>query len=173
MSKFAIPFGEPAQTDTTETATMPRGLQLVFIAIALVVIGVLLVYIWRQSRLLSEQRLREKKTQEFQARRRDEMVESIRVIAMAVEADQVEYSEACLRLKGLLEHVAPELLEKPPFQVLQQVHDKISHMPTHRARKKTDSETLTQLDQERHEVEQEFAEEIREAATTLRHYRFD
>lgn len=45
---------------------MPRGLQLVFIAIGLVIIGVLLVYIWRQSRLLSEQRLRQKKTEEFQ-----------------------------------------------------------------------------------------------------------
>lgn len=152
---------------------MPRGLQLVFIAIALVVIGALLVYIWRQSRVLSEQRLREKKTEEFQARRRDEMIESIRVIAMAVEADQVEYSEACLRLKGLLEHVAPELLEKPPFQVFQQVHDKISHMPTHRARKNTDSQTLEKMDQERLEVEEEHAEDIRQAATTIRHYRFD
>lgn len=152
---------------------MPRGLQLVFIVIALVVIGVLLAYIWRQSRILSEQRLRDKKTEELQARRRDEMVESIRVIAMAVEANQVEYSEACLRLKGLLEHVEPELLEKPPFEVLQQVHDKISHMPTHRARKKTESETLTRLDQERREVEQEYAADIRQAATTLRHYRFD
>ena len=69
---------------------MPRGLQLVFIAIGLVIIGVLLVYIWRQSRLLSEQRLRQKKTEEFQARRRDEMIESIRIIAMAVEEDQGE-----------------------------------------------------------------------------------
>ncbi|MCW9009366.1 DUF2489 domain-containing protein, partial [Marinobacter sp.] len=84
---------------------MPRGLQLVFIAIGLVIIGVLLVYIWRQSRLLSEQRLRQKKTEEFQARRRDEMIESIRIIAMAVEEDQVEYSEACLRFKGLLDYL--------------------------------------------------------------------
>jgi len=152
---------------------MPRGLQLVFIAIALVVIGVLLVYIWRQSKVLSEQRLRDKKTAEFQARRRDEMVESIRMIAMAVEADQVEYSEACLRLKGLLEHVDPELLEKPPFQVFQQVHDKISHMPTHRARKMTDSQTLETLDEERRKVEQEHAADIRQAATTIRHYRFN
>lgn len=152
---------------------MPRGLQLVFIVIALVVIGLLLAYIWRQSKALSEQRLRDKKTEEFQAKRRDEMVESIRVIAMAIEANQVEYSEGCLRLKGLLEHVAPELLEKPPFQVFQEVHDKISHMPTHRARKMTDSQTLEKMDQERLAVEQEHAGDIRQAATTIRHYRFD
>jgi len=152
---------------------MPRGLQLVFIVIALVVIGLLLAYIWRQSKALSEQRLRDKKTAEFQAKRRDEMVESIRMIAMAIEANQVEYSEGCLRLKGLLEHVAPELLEKPPFQVFQEVHDKISHMPTHRARKMTDSQTLEKMDQERLAVEQEHADDIRQAATTIRHYRFD
>lgn len=152
---------------------MPRGLQLVFIIIALVVIGLLLAYIWRQSKVLSEQRLRDKKTEEFQAKRRDEMVESIRVIAMAIEANQVEYSEGCLRLKGLLEHVEPELLEKPPFQVFQEVHDKISHMPTHRARKMTDSQTLEKMDQERLAVEQEHADDIRQAATTIRHYRFD
>jgi len=152
---------------------MPRGLQLVFIVIALVVIGLLLAYIWRQSKALSEQRLRDKKTAEFQAKRRDEMVESIRMIAMAIEANQVEYSEGCLRLKGLLEHVEPELLEKPPFQVFQEVHDKISHMPTHRARKMTDSQTLEKMDQERLAVEQEHADDIRQAATTIRHYRFD
>ncbi len=44
---------------------MPRGLQLVFIAIGLVIIGVLLVYIWRQSRLLSEQRCARRKLRSF------------------------------------------------------------------------------------------------------------
>ena len=152
---------------------MPRGLQLVFIAIALVVIGVLLYYIWRQSRVLAEHRLRQKKTEEFQARRRQEMVESIRVVAMAVEAKQVEYSEACLRLKGLLEHVAPELLEDPKYRVFQTVHDKISHMPTHRARKNTDPDTLRELDQERFAVEEEHADAIREAASLIRHHSFE
>lgn len=152
---------------------MPRGLQLALIAIALVVIGALLVYIWRQSKILSKHRLQQKKTQEFQARRRDDMVESIRVVAMAVEADQVELSEACLRLKGLLEHVAPELLETPEFRVFQQVHDKISHMPTHRARKNTDSKTVREMDQHRFQVEQEHEEVVRKAAAAIRHYPFD
>ena len=152
---------------------MPRGLQLVFIAIGLVIIGALLVYIWRQSRLLSEQRLRQKKTEEFQARRRDEMIESIRIIAMAVEEDQVEYSEACLRLKGLLDHVAPDLLEKSPFRVFQEVHDKIQHMPTHRARQATDTRLVEKMDKERHAVEKAHSDEVRRAATAIRHHRFD
>src|SRR5690554_7783695 len=82
--------------------------------------------------------MRQKKAEEFQAKRRDEMIESIRIIALAVEEGQVEHSEACLRLKGLLDYVAPELLDQTPYRVFQEVHDKIQHMPTHRARKATD-----------------------------------
>lgn len=152
---------------------MPRGLQLTFIAIGLVIIAALLIYIWRQSRLLAEQRLQKRKTEEFQARRRDEMIESIRIIAMAVEENQVEYSEACLRFKGLLDYLAPELLQKAPFQVFQTVHDKIQHMPTHRARKNTDAGTVRKLDKERFAVERQHADEIRRAATAIRHHRFE
>jgi FtsZ-interacting cell division protein ZipA len=152
---------------------MPRGLQLTFIIIGLLVIGALLFYIWRQSRRLAEERLRQKKTEEFQARRRDEMVESIRIIAQAVVEEQVEHSEACLRLKGLLDYVAPELLEQAPYRVLLEVHNKIQHMPTHRARKATDAKLVQKMDKERFAVEKEHAAEVREAAMALRHYRFD
>lgn len=152
---------------------MPRGLQLVIIAIGLVAIAILLFYIWRQSRAITEHRLRQKKTEEFQAKRRDEMIESIRIIAMAVEENQVEYSEACLRLKGLLDYVAPELLEKPPYRVFQAVHDKIQHMPTHRARQGTDAKFVQKMDKERFAVEQAHSDEVRRAATAIRHHRFD
>lgn len=152
---------------------MPRGLQLAFIIIGLTVIGILLFYIWRQSRVLTENRMRQKKAEEFQTKRRDEMIESIRIIATAVQEEQVEHSEACLRLKGLLDHVAPELLDQAPYRVFQEVHDKIQHMPTHRARKATDQEQVQEMDKERLAVEQQHAEEVRQAAMALRHYRFD
>ncbi|MBJ6135921.1 DUF2489 domain-containing protein [Marinobacter litoralis] len=152
---------------------MPRGLQLAFIAIGLVVIVLLLVYIWRQSRLLNEERLRQKKAAEFQAKRKEEMIESIRIIAAAVGEEQVEYSEACLRLKGLLDYVAPELLSQEPYNVFQLVHEKLEHMPTHRARKAADTEMVQQMDVERFAVEKEYAERIRQAASALRHERFE
>lgn len=152
---------------------MPRGLQLLIIAIGLVAIAILLFYIWRQSRAIAEHRARQKKTAAFQAKRRDEMIESIRIIAMAVEEDQVEYSEACLRLKGLLDYVAPELLEQSPYRVFQAVHDKIQHMPTHRARQSTDTKFVQKMDKERFAVEKEHSDEVRRAATAIRHYRFD
>jgi hypothetical protein len=46
-------------------------------------------------------------------------------------------------------------------------------MPTHRARKNTDSETLKKLDEERFAVEKAHADEIREAASLIRHHPFN
>jgi len=57
--------------------------------------------------------------------------------------------------------------------VFQTVHDKIQHMPTHRARKNTDSATIREMDKERFAVEREYSDEIRRAATAIRHHRFD
>lgn len=151
---------------------MPQWLQWSLIIAGLVAIGLLLVFIRRQAVLIAEGRKRESKAREFQANRRRDMVQSVQVIALAVEEDQIEYSEACLRLKGLLDHIAPELLEQPPFRVFQDVHDQLQHMPTHRARQATETRFVEKMDRERFEVEKRHADEIRRAATALRLHDF-
>ncbi|NMT63307.1 DUF2489 domain-containing protein [Marinobacter orientalis] len=151
---------------------MPLWLQWTLISAGLLAITLLVVFIIRQSRTLQESRKRQAKTEAFQKERRENMIESIRVLAMAVEADQMEYSEACLRIKGLLDHVAPELLEQPPFRVFQEVHDLIQHMPTHRARQGTEGRFVEKMDRERLAVEREHADAIRRAATAIRRHPF-
>ena len=151
---------------------MPQWLQWSLIIGGLIVIGLLLAFIRRQTGLLFESRRRKEKTESFQEQRRQDMIDSIRVIAMAIETDQVEYSEACLRLKGLLDHVAPDLLERPPFRVFLEVHERLQHMPTHRARQATDARFVEKLDKERFEIERRHSDEIRRAATAIRHYEF-
>lgn len=151
---------------------MPQWLQWSLIIAGLVAIVLLLVFIRRHAALISEGRKRESKARAFQAKRRQEMIESVQVIAMAIEEDQVEYSEACLRLKGLLDHLAPTLLDQSPFRVFQQVHEQLQHMPTHRARQATDTRFVEKMDRERFEVEKKHADEIRRAATALRLHRF-
>ncbi|MDK8465533.1 DUF2489 domain-containing protein [Marinobacter sp. SS13-12] len=151
---------------------MPPWLQWTLIIAGLLAIALLVAFIARQSRTLQEGRKRQAKTEAFQKERRESMVESIRVLAMAVEEDQVEYSEACLRIKGLLEHVAPELLEQPPFRVFQEVHDLIQHMPTHRTRQETETRFVEKMDRERLAVEEKHADAIRRAATAIRRHPF-
>ncbi|AOY88975.1 hypothetical protein BKP64_12820 [Marinobacter salinus] len=151
---------------------MPQWLQWTLITIGVLAIASLLVFIRRQARIIADSRRRSEKADAFQQQRRQDMIDSIRVIAMAVEADQVEYSEACLRIKGLLDHVAPELLERSPFRVFLVVHEKLQHMPTHRARQATETRFVQKMDKERFEVEEIHADEIRRAATAIRHHQF-
>ncbi|EMP54189.1 hypothetical protein MSNKSG1_17426 [Marinobacter santoriniensis NKSG1] len=152
---------------------MPPWLQWTLIIAGLATIGCLVLFIRKQLNTINLHRRREEKASEFRLKRRQDMIDSIRVIALAVEEDQIEYSEACLRLKGLLDHVAPDLLDQSPFRVFQTVHEKLQHMPTHRARQATDSRFIEKLDKERFDVERAHTDEIRRAATAIRHHRFE
>lgn len=147
---------------------MSPWLQWALIIAGAIAIVLLAVFILRQLRTVQADKRRRQKTESFQNKRRASMVESLQVLAMAVEADQMEYSEACLRIKGLLDHVQPELLKQPPFTVFQEVHDLIQHMPTHRARQDTDSRFVEKMDKERLAIEESHASRIREAAVALR-----
>lgn len=147
---------------------MPQWLQWALISGGLLVTALLFIFIVRQLKLLRADKQRQAKTAAFQEKRRAHMVESLQVIAMAVEADQIEYSEACLRIKGLLDHVRPELLDQPVFTVFREVHDLIQHMPTHQARQNTETRFIEKMDQERLAIEQAHADRIRKAAHALR-----
>lgn len=151
---------------------MPVWLQWILIAVGLAVILLLGLFIARQVRVLRQGKVVASRAKAFQDQRRDSMIESIQVLAMAVEQDQIEYSEACLRIKGLLDHVAPELLEQTPYRIFQEMYDRIQHMPTHQARQDTDSKFVQKMDKERFGLEQKHADSIRRAATAIRHHRF-
>lgn len=151
---------------------MPFWLQWCLIVLGLAAIVLLLVFIVRHGRLIRADHRKQARQQAFQTERRENMIESIRILAMAVEEDQVEYSEACLRIKGLLDHVAPELLEQSPYHIFQEMHDQMQHMPTHRARQQTDTRFVRKMDEERFALEQTHADAIRRAATAIRHHTF-
>ncbi len=151
---------------------MPQWLQLSLITGGAIAIIALLVFIRRQMAILSENRKRQHKAEAFQAKRRQDMIDSIHVIAMAIEEDQVEYSEACLRIKGLLDHVEPQLMERPPFRVFMEVYEQLRHMPTHQARQDTEARFVDKMDKERFAVEKRHADEIRRAATAIRNHPF-
>jgi len=151
---------------------MPEWLQWSLIITGAIAIVVLLGFIRRQTVILSDNRKRQQKADAFQARRRQDMIDSIRVIAMAIEENQVEYSEACLRIKGLLDHVEPALMGKAPYRVFMEVYEQLRHMPTHQARQDTEARFVEKMDKERFSVEKHHADEIRRAATAIRNHPF-
>jgi len=151
---------------------MPLWSQWVLIFVGLVAIALLVLFIKRQTKVLKRDKASANRTKVFQDERRASMVESIRVLAMAVEQDQIEYSEACLRIKGLLDHLAPELLKQTPYRIFQEMHENMEHMPTHQARQDTDTKFVEKMDKERFALEQKHADAIRRAATAISHHQF-
>lgn len=93
--------------------------------------------------------------------------QSIKVIAQCMLDEQVELSEGCIRIKVLLDHVAPELHEDPYFKIFALVYDATRHMPTHEARKETDRKTIMKLDLERMKMEAKHKDEIMSATRQL------
>ena len=55
------------------------------------IVTALLVFITRRASQLREHRRQQARQRAFQAERRQNMVESIRILAMAIEENQVEY----------------------------------------------------------------------------------
>ena len=92
---------------------------------------------------------------------------SLKVLSGSVLDKQVEYSEACIRIKVILDATAPHLLAKKEFSVFNTVYEALQHMPTHEARKQTDKRFVHKLDQQRFEIEEQYAKEIEDATHAL------
>jgi len=93
--------------------------------------------------------------------------ESIRVIAQCMIDEQVDLSEGSIRIKVLLDHVAPELHEHPTFSIFSKIYAATEHMPTHEARKQADKKLIRKLDKERVKLEADNKEEILTASKEL------
>jgi len=93
--------------------------------------------------------------------------QSIKVIAQCMMDDQVELSEGCIRIKVLLDHVAPEFHKDPYFSIFAKMYDSTRHMPTHEARKAADKKTIMKLDLERMKLEAQHKDEILSATRQL------
>ncbi len=93
--------------------------------------------------------------------------ESIKVIAQCMIEEQVELSEGSIRIKVLLDHVAPHLHDHPTFSIFSKMYTATEHMPTHEARKHADKKLIRKLDKERFKLEDDHKEEILKATKEL------
>lgn len=93
--------------------------------------------------------------------------ESIKVIAQCIIDEQVDLSEGSIRIKVLLDHIAPELHEDARFSIFSKMYTATEHMPTHEARKQADKKLIKALDKERFELEVENKANIMNAAKAL------
>ncbi|MDX1452273.1 MAG: DUF2489 domain-containing protein [Oleiphilaceae bacterium] len=116
-----------------------------------------------QNEIAQRQASQEAEMQAYQGRMR----ESLEVIARTMLDDQVELSEACIRLKVLIDNYDPDLHQQPGFAVFNEMYARLEHMPTHQARKDADKKWIRKLDKERFRLEKEYRDDLRMAGEKL------
>lgn len=92
---------------------------------------------------------------------------SLYVLGKSILDDQIELSEACIRIKVLLDNASPGWHTEPELVVFSRMYDGMAHMPTHQARQDTDKRFIHKLDQQRFRLEREHRDDIRAAAQVL------
>lgn len=100
--------------------------------------------------------------------RRDYIIESIQVISAAMEDNQCELTEGCIRLKGLLDNFRPGLLAQPELQVLEQVWQRTEHIPRKEKFRELKINQRHAFHKEIEQLEQELEAPIRAAVRYLR-----
>ncbi|WP_020405513.1 DUF2489 domain-containing protein [Hahella ganghwensis] len=152
---------------------MSTNTQWIIIIAGIAAILWLVWFIRRQQRTLTHHKQQEESQLARFQKRRNHAVESIQVIARAMLAGQCELSEGCIRVKVLLDSVAPELHDDERFRVFNHLYSLIEHMPTHDARKTVDKRFLFKLDKQRWQLENDHKVEILTASKALLEYSFD
>ncbi len=156
---------------------MSQNLQLLLIGVGLLVIAGL-VYIIR-GQLQSQRRARQLHDElladvESKAQaQRDHLLESVRVISLAMQDEQCELAEGCIRLKKLLDHLAPHLHEHEDFCIINQMYEQTRHMPILEEWKKLKIRQRFELTREREGLEKQHRTAILAAASKLAHYNFE
>ena len=142
-------------------------MNIVFLIIALSFIAILAFYAGSLLfKLRTQQQLRNKKIQ----KRIDNIVQSIQTIAKALEQQQCNLSEGCIRLFHLLE--ALPVKNKPNFSEqftgLYSLYEQVKKLPTHEFRKAQTKKETQQQDLQREELEAQLETQILKDVTILK-----
>lgn len=142
-------------------------MNIVLMLVALLIVAGLAFYAGSLLFKLSTQtQLRNKKTQT----RINNISESIQTIAKALDQQQCNLSEGCIRLFHLLE--ALPVKDKPDFSQqftgLYSLYDQVKDLPTHETRKAQTKKETKQQDLQREELESQLESQILKDVSILK-----
>jgi hypothetical protein len=142
-------------------------MNIAFIVIASSIVGILVFYACSLIfKLRTQRKVRNQKTQQ----RVDNISESIQTIAKALEQQQCNLSEGCIRLFHLLE--ALPVKDKPDFSQqftgLYSLYEQVKDFPTHDVRKSQSKSETKQQDLQREELESQLEYQILKDVSVLK-----
>ena len=92
--------------------------------------------------------------------------DSIIIICKATIQGQCEFSEACIRVKKLLEYY-PDIESKKDYIVIQQMYEEIKHFPTHAERLSLSKKEIFKQDKLRFTLEKKYEQDFRKSLEIL------
>ncbi|BCE01613.1 DUF2489 domain-containing protein [Marinicellulosiphila megalodicopiae] len=88
---------------------------------------------------------------------------SLHVIAQSYLKGELNISEACIRVKVLLDNLEMENLDKTPFSIFDEVYEKLQDFDTHQARNALPEKERKIQDRKRHFIEMKNKESLEAA----------
>ena len=117
----------------------------------------LLCLLWKQKK---EQLQQEKQNQLKIKQIRQEQIESLRIIAAAMCAEQCEVAEGTIRIVYLLQKSPHDALTKVNYPTLYELYEKIKHQPIGASRKHYKRQEIMRFDIERMALEATYQDRI-------------
>lgn len=137
------------------------------LGIATLLLGAYLGYILSN---LKSQKKKQKESEEklkaLAVERNTHLRESIITISRAAVQNQCELSEACIRVKKLLENY-PTIAEKPEFEMIERMYMELKEFPYLEERKALSKQARFTQDKKRFMVEDKFRDPMLKALTIL------
>ncbi|WP_299261992.1 DUF2489 domain-containing protein [uncultured Kushneria sp.] len=134
------------------------------LCMALIIVGVLLLIIWRMSREL--RRRREHQIKE-QAQAEYQCLSNLNVIGRAMQEGQMDLMEGCLRARVIIDILDSGWWKDDELAVIAQISDSASHLHTHQARSALTARERMQEDRHRLQIVSEHETAILQAARKL------
>ena len=147
------------------------------IVIAIVVILALAGYagwLWskvykRQQQQKKQQLAQEAMNQQKEQDHQKYLIESIGVISQSAVNGELNISEACIRLKVLIDNLNVDDQQKQPFSILNEVYEQLQQFHTHDARMRLSKKERTSEDRKRHFIELKNEAELQAVFAQLTH----
>ena len=151
---------------------MSQMMIVILFSAALLIVASLSFY---AGKLLWQLKRQEKRQQQARQKRIDNITSSIHVIAKAMEQQQCDLSEGCIRLCNLLPAIPLEKLPDYPsvYPSIYTLYRKVEDMPTHKAREQLSKKERLKQDYQRAEWEAELETAILPELAKLKSFSTD
>ncbi len=143
--------------------------QVLLVLLGFVILGLSFYLAWLLLMLKRQRRASSEVQRDLDASNQtqhDQRIKSMEMIALAALQGDCELSEACIRIKKLLDYY-PQLAAEDRYRVIHAMFDEIKGFDTHEARQALPSEALREQDRQREVIEEKYRDLLLESFRDL------